>query len=170
MTGSKPVALPLGYAPKIPGSRCACDINGIADLCKPAVAKRRDSPHTWAAHTETANMTDIKPDLPWSIKGVTADARARAKAAAKRDGLTMGAWLSQAIESGDGAPPAADVGAPVAPADIEARLDALEARMVALAAPLHEVIAQLSGRLSQLEDRLAAAEAPSPPPDTATEE
>ena len=47
-------------------------------------------------------MTDIKPDLPWSIKGVTADARARAKAAAKRDGLTMGAWLSQAIESGDG--------------------------------------------------------------------
>ena len=54
-------------------------------------------------------MTDIKPDLPWSIKGVTADARARAKAAAKRDGLTMGAWLSQAIESGAGAPPAADV-------------------------------------------------------------
>ena len=42
--------------------------------------------------------------------------------------------------------------------------------MVALAAPLHEVIAQLSGRLAQLEDRLAAAEAPSPPPDTATEE
>ncbi|MEE3106303.1 MAG: hypothetical protein VX345_04740 [Pseudomonadota bacterium] len=115
-------------------------------------------------------MTDIKPDLPWGIKGVTADARARAKAAAKRDGLTMGAWLSQAIESGDGAPPAADVGAPVAPADIEARLDALEARMVALAAPLHEVIAQLSGRLAQLEDRLAAAEAPSSPPDTATEE
>ncbi|MEC7674070.1 MAG: hypothetical protein VYB89_00955 [Pseudomonadota bacterium] len=112
-------------------------------------------------------MTDIKPDLPWSIKGVTADARARAKAAAKRDGLTMGAWLSQAIESGDGTPPAADVGAA---ADIEARLDALEARMVALAAPLHEVIAQLSGRLAQLEDRLAAAEAPSPPPDTATEE
>ena len=47
------------------------------------------------------------------------------KAAAKLDGLTMGAWLSQAIESGDDAPPAADVGAPVALADIEARLDAL---------------------------------------------
>ena len=115
-------------------------------------------------------MNDSKADLPWSIKGVTADARARAKAAAKRDGLTMGAWLSQAIEGSDGAPPAADVEALVTPADIEARLDALEARMVAFAGPLHEVIAQLSVRLAQLEDRLAAAEAPSPTPDTATEE
>ena len=115
-------------------------------------------------------MTDIKPDLPWSIKGVTAEARARAKDAAKRQGLTMGAWLSQAIESSDGAPPAADVGAPAAPADIEARVDALEARMVALASPLHEVIAQLFIRLGQLEDRLAFDDTPSPPPDTASKE
>ena len=115
-------------------------------------------------------MTDIKPNLPWSIKGVTTDARARVKAAAKRDGLTIGAWLSQAIESGDDAPPSTNVEAPVAPADIEARLDALEARMVALAAPLQEVIAHLSGRLARLEDRLEAAETPSSRPDTTSKE
>ena len=98
-SGSKGRCLTAWLRPKNTGITMSRDIDGIADLCKPAVAKRRDSPHTWAPTGVTANMTDIKPDLPWSIKGVTADVRARAKVAAKRDGLTMGAWLSQAIET-----------------------------------------------------------------------
>ena len=88
-------------------------------------------------------MTNSKPDLPWSIKGVTAEARARAKAAAKRDGVTMGAWLSQTIASGDGAAPAGTE-APVGAADIEARLDALEGAGGRFGGAAAEVIAQLS--------------------------
>jgi len=35
--------------------------------------------------------------LPWSIKGVSADARAAAREAAKRAGLPVGAWLARTI-------------------------------------------------------------------------
>jgi hypothetical protein len=36
-------------------------------------------------------------NLPWSIKGVGAEARAAAKEAARRAGLPLGAWLARAI-------------------------------------------------------------------------
>lgn len=35
--------------------------------------------------------------IPWSIKGVSAEARASARDAAKRAGLPVGAWLVRAI-------------------------------------------------------------------------
>ncbi|MGE0252803.1 MAG: hypothetical protein AB7G80_07250 [Dongiaceae bacterium] len=35
--------------------------------------------------------------LPWSVKGVDAEARALAKASANRAGMTMGEWIEQAI-------------------------------------------------------------------------
>lgn len=39
----------------------------------------------------------MKQGLPWSIKGIDPDARDVAKAAAKRDGVTLGAWMTQMI-------------------------------------------------------------------------
>lgn len=36
-------------------------------------------------------------NLPWSIKGVTPEARVAAKRAAEEDGLPIGAWLNQII-------------------------------------------------------------------------
>ena len=115
-------------------------------------------------------MMTLKTRFTVGIKGVTAEARARAKAAAKRDGLTMGAWLSQTIENSEGTPPTGADGAPLGAADIAAQVDALEARVVALAAPLQGVIAQLSARLAQLEERAAADDAgPTRPSDTAPE-
>ena len=35
--------------------------------------------------------------MPWSVKGVSAEARAKAKQAANTSGKTIGSWLSQAI-------------------------------------------------------------------------
>lgn len=35
--------------------------------------------------------------MPWSVKGVSDEARARAKALAQASGQTMGAWLSEQI-------------------------------------------------------------------------
>jgi len=37
------------------------------------------------------------PTSPWSVKGIDRDARAAAKLAARRSGLTLGAWLNQMI-------------------------------------------------------------------------
>ena len=42
-------------------------------------------------------MANNKIDMPWSIKGVSSEARTLAKAAAAREGVTMGEWVSQAI-------------------------------------------------------------------------
>ena len=50
---------------------------------------------------------------PWSIKGIPQEARAAAKAAAQRHGMTLGAWLVSKIEeealgsAGPAAPPCA---------------------------------------------------------------
>jgi localization factor PodJL len=35
--------------------------------------------------------------LPWSIKGISANARAAAREAAKRAGMPLGEWLTRAI-------------------------------------------------------------------------
>ena len=39
---------------------------------------------------------------PWSIKGISEDARAVAKEAAAREGITMGEWLTRAISRAGG--------------------------------------------------------------------
>ena len=50
----------------------------------------------------------MKPNAPWSVKGIERDARETAKEAARREGMTVGEWLSQVIytagdpESSDG--------------------------------------------------------------------
>jgi len=39
----------------------------------------------------------MKPGIPWSVKGIGDDAREAAKQAARRSGLTLGAWLNSVI-------------------------------------------------------------------------
>jgi len=48
----------------------------------------------------------MKAQIPWSVKGVEPGAREAAKAAARRAGLTLGAWLNQVIR---------ETGAPISP-------------------------------------------------------
>ena len=44
--------------------------------------------------------SNSKSHIPWSVKGVSKEARAAAKKAAANQGITMGEWLTQAIRSG----------------------------------------------------------------------
>ena len=48
----------------------------------------------------------MKPGIPWSVKGIDSDAREAAKDAARRRGMTLGAWLNTVImeQSESGAP------------------------------------------------------------------
>ena len=39
----------------------------------------------------------MRPAVPWSVKGIEPEAREAAKQAARRAGMTLGAWLNQAI-------------------------------------------------------------------------
>ncbi|MEK9596922.1 MAG: hypothetical protein VW057_13235 [Rhodospirillaceae bacterium] len=109
-------------------------------------------------------MANNKIDMPWSIKGVSSEARTLAKAAAAREGLTMGEWVSQAIrrrsqpiasEATDAGPPSAQaINSDAINAHVQQQIQALEARMVNLAKPLDEVITQLAQRIDALEARL----------------
>ena len=40
---------------------------------------------------------EMKPGIPWSVKGIEPDAREAAKQAARRSGMTLGEWLNGAI-------------------------------------------------------------------------
>jgi localization factor PodJL len=41
----------------------------------------------------------MRPDLPWSVAGISAEAREAARAAARREGLSVGEWLTRRIVS-----------------------------------------------------------------------
>jgi localization factor PodJL len=41
----------------------------------------------------------MRPDLPWSVAGISTEAREAARAAARREGLSVGEWLTRRIES-----------------------------------------------------------------------
>lgn len=51
----------------------------------------------------------MRPELPWNVAGIPSEAREAARAAARREGLTLGEWLTRRIlsrfaEDADGAP------------------------------------------------------------------
>jgi localization factor PodJL len=48
---------------------------------------------------ETAARDEMRPDLPWSVAGISAEAREAARAAARREGLSVGEWLTRRIVS-----------------------------------------------------------------------
>jgi localization factor PodJL len=41
----------------------------------------------------------MRPDLPWSVAGISSEAREAARAAARREGLSVGEWLTRRIDS-----------------------------------------------------------------------
>lgn len=83
----------------------------------------------------------MKSNAPWSVKGIERDARETAKAAAQREGMTVGEWLNQIIYT---------AGDPnVAPT--EGEIEGLRARDLAAA------IEHLSRRISVAETKSAAA-------------
>ncbi|HNR78099.1 MAG TPA: hypothetical protein PKM48_13280, partial [Parvularculaceae bacterium] len=83
----------------------------------------------------------MKSNAPWSVKGIERDARETAKAAAQREGMTVGEWLNQIIYT------AGDPDAPPTEGDIEG----LKARDLAAA------IEHLSKRIATAEQKSAAA-------------
>jgi hypothetical protein len=103
--------------------------------------------------------------MPWSIKGVSAEARQIAKAAAMAAGQPMGVWLSRVIEAASAAKlgqPGAVALRPEAPVpapaelrvDLETlsqRLTGVERRILDSLQPLDRAIAQISRRLEALE-------------------
>jgi len=83
----------------------------------------------------------MKSNAPWSVKGIEKDAREAAKAAAQREGMTVGEWLNQIIYT------AGDPDAPQTAGEIEG----LKARDLAAA------IEHLSRRISAAESKSAQA-------------
>ena len=107
------------------------------------------------------------PAPPWSVKGVSREARDAARRAAAAEGATIGEWLGRAIrragEAPCGAAAAAEEGARAAEkaagaaggAEIRraaaARIAASEARVRDIVDPLREVVRRLAGRVEALE-------------------
>ena len=113
-----------------------------------------------------------KPVLPWSLKGISPEAREIAKKAAAQQGITIGEWVSRAIRdvgpvSHSDAPPmdvsaltegsfsrAAEMAAKDVREAIRARIYDSEERVAHMVAPLQDIIDQLSRRLTRIEARV----------------
>lgn len=115
-----------------------------------------------------------KSVMPWSLKGVSPEAREIAKKAAAQQGMTIGEWVSRAIrdvgpEAGlpataPLAEPAPTAPSPVDPGDEAALRDAIRERIYAseeqiahIVGPLQDIIEEMSRRLVRLEEDAADA-------------
>jgi hypothetical protein len=117
---------------------------------------------------------DPKKDMPWSVKGVSKEAREVVKKAAAEQGITMGEWLSQAIRADTDEPrgsnPTVENTAPARPPattreagsrEVEERLRRgivekiaeSENRILNVVEPLQEIIQQMALRIELLESR-----------------
>lgn len=124
----------------------------------------------------------MKPAIPWSVKGVEHETREAAKAAARRAGMTLGAWLNHVIQqSGDQAEIArAQIALAETPDDggedpaelstVLTRLNALETHQNTAIQHLEHALEMLASRVppqgqahatTSLEPRLAQLEADS---------
>lgn len=113
----------------------------------------------------------MKPNAPWSVKGIERDARATAKEAARREGMTVGEWLSQVIQSaGD---PAASNGEIVGikTADIVTAIEILNRRALTAEAKSAAAIEDLARGFAKMAERVQRAEsAPAGAPPAAIED
>ncbi len=125
---------------------------------------------------------DPKSNIPWSVKGVSKEAREAVKKAAAEQGITMGEWLTQAIRAGDEPRGFTNPGSAssLAPEDsgeqpeiarristdgrnphdplrqgIADRIADSERRILAVVEPLKEIIHQMASRIDTLESRTA---------------
>ena len=109
--------------------------------------------------------------MPWSIKGVSAEARKIAKAAAMASGEPMGAWLTRLIDAASAAK-FGQAGAvalrpePSVPAPAELRVDieALTQRLSTVERRIRETLLPLDAAISHISRRLESLEAPALPP------
>ncbi|MBX2854519.1 MAG: hypothetical protein KTR21_06000 [Rhodobacteraceae bacterium] len=111
-------------------------------------------------------MSKTGSPTPWSIKGIGPEAREAAKAAAKREGMTLGAWLSERViaesEGGDSepvSPKAGGAAAGVIAPDII--LSALNEHLTGLSDRLDGMAAEVSrvsGAVDQAGMRVEVAE------------
>jgi hypothetical protein len=115
--------------------------------------------------------------MPWSIKGVSAEARGLAKSEAERSGQSIGPWLNQLIRAASEAERAVPAGSMLASTDPAAlpgpgtpasqpgidwrqeierltqRIGTLEARAAALVGPLDQAVERIARRLDAIETR-----------------
>ncbi|MBB5518279.1 tetratricopeptide repeat protein [Amphiplicatus metriothermophilus] len=100
----------------------------------------------------------MKSNAPWSVKGIERDARETAKEAARREGMTVGEWLNQAIYA-VGAPEGAS--GPIAglkAADIVAAVEHLKKRIVAAESKSAAAVDDLARNLAGVVERLQRLE------------
>jgi len=115
-----------------------------------------------------------KPVLPWSLKGVSPEAREIAKKAAAQQGMTIGEWVSRAIRD-VGPEPGSSATAPssertgggsvaASPKDEEAlrravrqRIYAAEEQIAHVVGPLQDIIERMARRLTRLEEKAPRA-------------
>ena len=112
-------------------------------------------------------------NFPWSIKGVSTEARHFAKTAASKNGLTMGDWLTKVIRDDmheakrnsevDNKQVACSDGDKTSPAGPDLNNDSVikklgetEERVLEAIKPLSKILMQLSLRLEALESRQEA--------------
>ena len=108
--------------------------------------------------------------FPWSIKGVSVEARDFVRTAAAERGITMGEWLTNVIQketkafesTGDSQQKTNDVsktpqmlteGPERAEDSLLKKLDETEGRVLEAVKPLREILLKLSLRLEALESR-----------------
>ncbi len=108
----------------------------------------------------------MKSNAPWSVKGIDKDARETAKAAAQRQGMTVGEWLNHIIfTAGDpnAAPTTGDIEG-LRARDLAAAIEHLSRRIAAAeskgAAAVDHLARSLGGAVERLQ-RLERADAPS---------
>ncbi len=93
-----------------------------------------------------------KSSMPWSIKGISSEARSAAKTAAAESGLTMGQWLDQII-----------IGSAIGQlSDTKSDLAATQARAIdqIMSDPVIAAIDRLSARVEATEQQAADSVAP----------
>ncbi len=99
----------------------------------------------------------MKPGLPWSIKGVSPEAREQAKAAAQARGVSLGNWLNQVIaeqssgEPGDAREPRFGISSGAGPVASGPEAERLAERMALLADKIDVLERQLAGQFGSLE-------------------
>lgn len=96
----------------------------------------------------------MKPGLPWSVKGVSPDAREAAKRAAGKHGLTLGQYLNRLIfsDAADDLSRSAGAGAP--PGDGEAAPPALMPVIEALRQDVHASDRTLNGAVESVNQKI----------------
>ena len=100
-------------------------------------------------------------NAPWSVKGIERDARETAKAAAHREGMTLGEWLNQMIyAAGDpnAAPPAANTVDGLKARDIATAFEHLSRRIAGAEARSADSVESLARSLGGVVERLQRME------------